>query len=189
MKQLAAILFTLCLPCLVLAQQNPTPSERRVPTTEAAIALDAAGDPALEATLVSSALQGLPDSAITNIRMVVKNTSQTSYSYASGIVTFYDNAGVRCGEGVFKADVLAQNESFETDSPGIRIRCTAMSWRIVATSLVPRMPPLTFSTPVVSSSRLVISINGEAHPIQLGKPLTLSLGNKAHTIVVREERQ
>jgi hypothetical protein len=188
MKQLAVVLLTLCWSCLALAQQDPSPRERRVPTSEAAIALDVAGNSALEATLISSELQGRPDSAITNVRMIVKNSSQTSYSYISGVVTFYDSAGVRCGEGVFKADMLAAGESFETDSPGIRIRCSAVSWRVVASSLVPRMPPLTFSTPI-ASSRLVISINGEPHPIQLGKPLTLTLSNKAHTIVVREERQ
>jgi hypothetical protein len=30
----------------------------------------------------------------------------------------------------------------------------------------------------------VISIDGEAHPIQLDKPLTLTLGEKRRTIVV-----
>jgi hypothetical protein len=189
MKQLAAILLTLCCTSLALAQQDSGLKERRYTVTETAVALDAGGSPALEATLLSTELQGRPESAISNIRMVVKNSSPTSYSYASGVVTFYDNAGVRCGEGVFKADVLAAGESFETDSPGIRIRCSAVSWRIVATSLVPRMPALTFSTPTVASSRLMISIDGESHPIQLGKPMTLSVGNKAHTIVVREERQ
>jgi hypothetical protein len=176
MKQLAAILLTLCCTSLALAQQDSGLKERRYTVTETAVALDAGGSPALEATLLSTELQGRPESAISNIRMVVKNSSPTSYSYA-------------CGEGVFKADVLAAGESFETDSPGIRIRCSAVSWRIVATSLVPRMPALTFSTPAVASSRLMISIDGESHPIQLGKPMTLSVGNKAHTIVVREERQ
>jgi hypothetical protein len=189
MKQLAVILLTLCCSCLTLAQQDSGLKERRVPVTESATALDPSGNPALEATLVSTALQGRPESAISNIRMMVKNSSQTSFSYASGVVTFYDTAGVRCGEGVFKADMLAAGESFESDLPGIRIRCTAVSWRIVASSLVLRMPALTFSTPDGASSRLTISIDGEDHPIQLGKPMTLSVGNKAHTIVVKEERQ
>ena len=32
--------------------------------------------------------------------------------------------------------MLAANESFETDTPGLRIRCEAASWRMVATNLV-----------------------------------------------------
>ena len=93
---------------------------------------------------------------------------------------------MRCGEGVFKADALAADESFETDSPGLRIRCEATSWRVVATNLVPRMPP---NTPIGVLSRapenLVISIDGETHPIQLDKPLILTLGEKRRTIIVR----
>src|SRR5687768_17850138 len=30
------------------------------------------------------------------------------------------------------------DESFETDTPGLRIRCEAVTWRIVATHLLPR---------------------------------------------------
>ena len=33
------------------------------------------------------------------------------------------------------------DESFETDTPGLRIRCEAASWRVVATHLLPRMAP------------------------------------------------
>jgi hypothetical protein len=79
--------------------------------------------------------------------MVVRNRSTSPYAFVSGAVTFYDAAGVRCGEGVFKADVLAVDESFEADLPGVRILCEAATWRIVATSLLPRIPP---NTPIAT---------------------------------------
>jgi len=93
---------------------------------------------------------------------------------------------VRCGEGIFKADALAVNESFETDTPGIRIRCSATSWRIVATNLLPRMVPVA-TPPVVSAipARLLISVDGETHPIQLDRPMTLTVGDKQRTIIIR----
>jgi hypothetical protein len=161
-------------------------NEKRVALTEAAVALDGTGAPALEATLRTTALRGAQDTPVTNIRMVVRNRSTLAYAFVSGSVTFYDSAGVRCGEGLFKADALAADESFETDTPGVRIRCEAATWRIVATNLLPRMPPseplgLVIRTP----TNLVISIDGETHPIQLDKPLTLNLGEKQRTIVVR----
>jgi hypothetical protein len=34
----------------------------------------------------------------------------------------------------------------------------------------------------------VISIDGETHPIQLDKPMTIILGEKRRTIVVREAK-
>ena len=33
------------------------------------------------------------------------------------------------------------NESAETDTPGIRITCAPSNWRIIATNLLPRLPP------------------------------------------------
>ena len=161
-------------------------SEKRVPLAEAAVAFDANGAAALEATLRTTALNGAPESPVTNVRIIVKNRSTTAYAFVSGSVTFYDAAGVRCGEGVFKADALAADESFETDTPGLRIRCEAASWRVVATHLLPRMVP---NEPIVALSRapgnLVISIDGEEHPIQLDRPLTLTLGEKRRTIIIR----
>jgi hypothetical protein len=163
-----------------------TLSEKRVPLSEAAVAMDATGAAALEVTLRTTALNGAPETPVTNVRMVVKNRSNVAYAFVSGSVTFYDAAGVRCGEGLFKADSLASDESFETDSPGLRIRCEAASWRVMATNLVPRMPP---NMPIGALTRapenLVISIDGETHPIQLDKPLTLTLGEKRRTIIVR----
>jgi hypothetical protein len=188
-KTIASSLAILALSLSAVAQQTSSVSnEKRVPLSEAAVALDANDAAALEATLATRTLNGAPDTPVTNIRMVVRNASQTSFAFVSGIVTFYDGAGVRCGEGIFKADALAVNESFETDTPGIRIRCNPATWRIVATDLLPRVVP--GATPVPSlpraTSRLVISIDGEVHPIQLDKPMTLTLGERSRTIIVRE---
>jgi hypothetical protein len=180
----------LLLGCLCVRAQEPTngSNEKRVPLNETAVAFDVAGLAVLEGTLKTTALNGAEDSPVTNIRMVIKNSSGMAYGFISGLVTFYDGGGVRCGEGLFKADALAVGEAFETDTPGIRIRCAPASWRIVATSLVPRV-----LTPVSSSgataggaaANLVISVDGEEHPIQLDKPMVLTLGERQRTIVLR----
>src|ERR1700752_1169317 len=118
--------------------------------------------------------------------MTIRNRSAIPYAFVAGAVTFYDAAGVRCGEGVFKADALAVDESFETDAPGIRIRCEVATWRVVASHLVPRTPPnAQIGALNRAPSNLVISIDGETHPIQLDRPLTLTLGEKRRVIVVR----
>lgn len=191
MRTLALCTVLLGSALVASAQQaNSNSSEKRVPLAEAAVAFDVNGASALEGTLSTTSLNGASDAPVTNIRMVVKNSSAVSYSFVSGLVTFYDAAGVRCGEGVFKADALAVNESFETDTPGIRIRCTPATWRIVATNLLPRVPP--GQVPAMSPSgvkgaaNLIISVDGEQHPIQLEKPMILTLGDKQRTIVVRE---
>ena len=182
----------LLVSCLCVAAQEPSAgsSEKRVALTEKAVALDGNGAPALEATLRTTSLNGSEDSPVTNVSLVVRNTSGVSYVYVSGLVTFYDSSGVRCGEGVFKADALSVNEAFETDAPGIRIRCAPATWRIVANSLVPKVAPLAPAAPSSSASRsglnLVISVDGEEHPIQLQKPMVVKLGNAERTIVLRE---
>ena len=160
--------------------------EQTVPLTAPATAFDSTGAAGLEGTLRTTALNGAPDSPVTNIRIVIKNVGATSYSYVSGLVTFYDGSGVRCGEGVFKADALLMNESAEMDTPGIRITCAPSNWRIIATNLLPRIPPgpLVLET-AVRSSNLIISIDGEEHPIQLDRPMNLNLGERQRTIVVR----
>jgi hypothetical protein len=187
MRKLAALLIVFCGACVAHAQGPTTESaERRVPLGEAATAFDASGAAALEATLRTTPLSGAPDAPVTNARLIVKNTSTIPYSFVSGIVTFYDAAGIRCGEGIFKADALAVNESFETDTPGLRIRCEAASWRIVATHLLPRVAPNPTTAPMAgSTTNLVIVIDGESHPIQLDRPLVLTLGERRRTIVVR----
>jgi hypothetical protein len=191
MKMITVGLIMLCSAILVSAQEQPpvvvgSLNEQRVSLTQPAVALDGSGAPALEATLRTTALNGAPETPVTNIRMIVRNRSTLPYAFVSGSVTFYDAAGVRCGEGVFKADSLAVDESFETDSPGTRIRCEATTWRVVAHNLVPRVPP---NAPIAALTRapsnLVISIDGETHPIQLDKPLTLTLGERRRTIIVR----
>jgi hypothetical protein len=190
MKTIGVCLLIVCSALFASAQEQAPAggslNEQRVSLTQAAVALDAAGAPALEATLRTTAVNGAPETPVTNIRMVVRNRSTLSYAFVSGSVTFYDAAGVRCGEGVFKADSVAIDESFETDSPGLRIRCEATTWRIVANNLVPRMPP---NAPIAAlprtPSNFVISIDGETHPIQLDKPLTLTLGERRRTIIVR----
>ncbi len=191
MKIFATALIVLCSAFYASAQETTTPPvdnliEKRMPLTEAAVAFDGNGTPALEATLRTTALTGAPEAPVTNIRMIVRNRSAISYAFVSGTVTFYDAAGVRCGEGLFKADVLGADESFETDTPGLRIRCEATTWRIVATNLLPRLLPNQPLTRLMRApSNLVISIDGEDHPIQLDKPMTLTLGEKKRTIVVR----
>lgn len=190
MKLLTVGLVIICSALCASAQQTvegpDALNERRVSLNEAAVALDASGAPALEATLRTTTLHGAPDTPVTNVRIIVKNRSANSYAFVSGAVTFYDAGGVRCGEGVFKADALAVDESFETDLPGLRIRCEAASWRIIATHLLPRVAP---NQPIVTltsvPSNFVISIDGEEHPIQLGRPLAVVLGERRRTIVVR----
>ena len=190
MKRIAVCLVILSSALGANAQQTPPGdgalSERRVALNEVAVALDGSGAPALEATLRTTALNAAPDAPVTNVRMIVKNRSGISYAFVSGAVTFYDAAGVRCGEGVFKADALASDESFETDIPGLRIRCEAASWRIVATHLLPRVAPnQPLTTLTRAPANLLISIDGEVHPIQLDRPLAVVLGEKQRTIIVR----
>jgi hypothetical protein len=187
MKIIAACLCIFFGALLVTAQELAGGlNEQRVALTQLAVALDASGAPALEATLRTTALNGAPETPVTNVRIVVKNRSTFPYAFVSGAVTFYDAAGVRCGEGVFKADVVAVDESFESDLPGLRIRCEAATWRIIATNLLPRIAP---NAPIQALARtpsnFIISIDGETHPIQLDKPLTVTLGEKRRTIIVR----
>src|SRR6185369_17848302 len=96
--------------CATAQETTGALTEKRVPLSEAALAVDASGAPALEATLRTTALNGAPETPVTNIRMVVKNRSADAYQFVSGSITFYDAAGVRCGEGMFKAGALAVDE-------------------------------------------------------------------------------
>ncbi|MGI8917644.1 MAG: hypothetical protein ACR2H6_03500 [Pyrinomonadaceae bacterium] len=187
-KNILIAVAVLSLSVIASSAQETTQdaSERQVPLSEAAVALDAQGQAALEGTLRTTALNGAPDLPVMNIRLVVKNVSSRAYGYVSGLVTFYDGSGVRCGEGLLKADVLAINEAIETDTPGIRIRCAPATWRFVATNLLPRIPP----GPVIleragAPGNLIISVDGEEHPLQLDKPMILNLGERQRTIIVR----
>lgn len=181
------ISVALLLTCLCATAQEPV-SEKRVTLSEKAVALDGSGSPVLEATLRTTALNGAEDSPVTNISLVVKNISNVPYTFVTGLVTFYDGSGVRCGDGLFKAGALSVDEAFETDTPGIRIRCSPSTWRIVANNLIPRVPAMVAQTRSLTSGRinLVISLNGEEHPIQLDKPMVLKIGEEERTIILRE---
>jgi len=181
--------LVLSLTALSVSAQQAAQSigEQAVALAQTTVAFDGRGAPAIEGTLRTTALHGAPDTPVTNIRLVVKNVGPLPYSYVSGLVTFYDGSAVRCGEGIFKADEVLANESVETDTPGIRIRCAPTTWRIVATNLLPRLSPgLTGVQTAARPSNLIISVDGEEHPIQLDRPMVLNLGERQRTIIVRQ---
>jgi hypothetical protein len=179
--------------------------EQRSALTDAALASDAKGVAAIEARLMTTMLNGSDDSPVMNVKLVVKNVSPNFYNYVTAWATFYDGSAVRCGEGLFKVDALAPNESAEADTPGLRLRCSPATWRITATNLLTRtvdtakpaeVTPAPTETPVETPAEkpaverpapmnLIISIDGEEHPIQLNNPLVLKLGNRNRTVVVR----
>ena len=187
--------ITLVLSCaVVIAAQQPT--EQRAALNEAATASDAKAAAAIEARLLTTVLNGSEDSPVTNVRIVVKNVSANFYTYVSGWATFYDSSAVRCGEGLFKLDALAPNESAEVDIPGLRLHCAPASWRVVATNLLTRTsegakpietapPPAEGVTEKSAPINFVISIDGEEHPIQVNNPIVLKLGKRNAKIVLR----
>lgn len=122
--------------------QNTTPAdagkEPRVALGEQATAFDTTGTAVLGGRLRTIALNGTPDAPIRNARFIIENRSAYFYTYASGVVTFYDATGVRCGQGLWNLDALAPNEMAEVDTPDLRVTCAATVWRIVATSLITR---------------------------------------------------
>lgn len=115
-----------------------TAAEQRVPLAEQPIAYDATGRAALAGRLLTNALNGTDDAPLRNLRLVIENRSPDFYTYITGWATFYDTGGVRCGEGMFKLDALAPQESAETDTPGLRLTCAPATWRIVALNLLTR---------------------------------------------------
>ena len=192
--------FALCLAFLVCGGMRSAAqqiTEQHAPLTDATIALDAKGAPAIEARLLTTLLNGSQDSPVTNVRVVLRNTAANSFTYVSGWATFYDSAGVRCGEGLFTVDALAPSESAETDTPGLRLRCTPATWRIVVTNLLTRTSeavkpaetaPSAVEPAVVEKPapvNFIISIDGEEHPIQVNNPVVLKLGNRESKIVLR----
>jgi hypothetical protein len=189
------IIFTLVAVCAiaVAAQQ---PAEPRAALSEAAAGFDSKGAPAIEGKLLTTMLNGSDDSPLTNVRLVVKNTSPNFYTYVTGWATFYDSGAVRCGEGLFKVDALAPGESSETDTPGLRLKCTPTSWRIVATNLITRTadkaqeavatPPPAEPVPEKPAPvNFIITIDGAKYPIQIGNPMVLKLGNRNRKIVLQ----
>ncbi len=189
------LVITLVASCAIAvsAQQS---AEQRAGLNEAATGFDAKGAPAIEGKLLTQVLNGSEDSPVTNVRLVVKNTSSNFYTYVTGWATFYDSSAVRCGEGLFKVDALAPGESAETDTPGLRLKCTPASWRIAPNNLLTRAadmavlvaPPAPEPAPVEKRpvSNFVLSISGEDHPIQVGNPVVVKMGGKRVKIVLRE---
>lgn len=195
MKQI--ILFLTLINCCAIGTFAQQANEQRSALSETAIALDARSAPALEGRLLTQALNGAEDSPVTNIKLSVKNITPNFYNYVSGWATFYDANAIRCGEGLFKIDALAPQESAEVDTPGLRLRCSPQSWRIVATNLMTRTvdiakptepaPPAEAAAVQERPARMnfIISIDGEEHPIQVNNPITLRLENGSHKIVLR----
>ena len=172
-------------------------SEQRAALNETVIALDAKSAPALEARLLTQILNGTEDSPVTNIKLSVKNTTPNFYTYVSGWATFYDANATRCGEGLFKIDALAPQESAEVDTPGLRLRCSPQSWRVVATNLMTRTVDIAKPVepaPAVQAAvperpapmNFVISVDGQDYPIQVNNPMVLRLGNRNRRIVLRQ---
>lgn len=192
-KLVFAFLSLVLAATLASAQQ---PAEQRAALNEAAIGFDAKGAPAVEGRLSTMVLNGSQDSPVTNVRIVLKNTSANFYNYVSGWATFYDSAAVRCGEGLFKLDALAPNESSEVDTPGLRLTCSPQSWRITMANLLtrtvdvakPAEPAPVPEAAVVERPapvNFIISIDGEEHPIQVNNPVVLKLGNRNRKIVLK----
>lgn len=190
MLRFFTITAILCCWAITAAAQQPEP---RVGLADPATASDVHGAPAIEARLLTQVLNGAEDSPVMNVKLVVKNISGVFYTYVSGWATFYDSAGVRCGEGLFKLDALAIDESAATDTPGLRLRCAPATWRIVATNLLTRTGDIakpgetgpTGEGERPAPSNFIISIDGEEHPIQLNNPIVLQMGNRERRIVLR----
>ena len=192
MKTFVLAFLLICFASIAgMAQQQPEP---RVALNEAATAADSHGVPAVEARLLTQVLNGSDDSPVMNVKLNVKNVSGTFYNYVSGWATFYDSTGVRCGEGLFKLDALAVDESAAADTPGLRLRCSPATWRIVATNLLTRAgdvakpgesSPATEGERPAPPSNFIISIDGEEHPIQLNNPIVLQMGNRVRKMVLR----
>src|SRR5437899_2792534 len=83
------LVFLVCGFVTAVAQQG----EQRAPLSEPANAFDAKGMNVIEARLLTTLLNGSPDSPVTNVRLVLKNNSPTFFTYVSGWATFYDAGG------------------------------------------------------------------------------------------------
>jgi hypothetical protein len=191
-----------------IAADETRPSEPRVPLTQPAVAFDISGRTALAGTLRTAQLAGTPDAPERNSRIVIENRTALFYNYISGWATFYGADGVRCGEGLWKLEALAPNESAEVETPGLRLTCTPSTWRIVATNLLTRsgdtakpgqpvpaqtdagVPEPAATTTTLDGAAparpaLEINVNGRTIPIQLGNPLELTVGKERVRIVVQ----
>ena len=193
------------------AAEGARPGEARVPLAQEAVGYDAEGREALSASLLTQDLAGAQDAPVRNTRVVVRNRSRLFYTYAQGWATFYDERGVRCGEGLWKLEAFAPDEQVEVDTPGLRLVCRPATWRVVATTLLtrttdvakprdpnappppeggvtpppPTTPAASTATPTSGVPPLEININGKTVPIQLGNPLEVTVGNERVRIVVQ----
>ncbi|MCA1630185.1 MAG: hypothetical protein LC785_13810 [Acidobacteria bacterium] len=195
------------------AQQPPDGRgvrESRVPLADAATAYDIGGRVAVAARLRTTPLAGAVDAPVRNVLLVVENRGGVFYNYASGWATFYDGAGVRCGEGLWKVEAFAPGESAEVDTPGLRLTCAPATWRVTALNLLtrttdvakpaeqaapptgatqatPATPAQTAATPAGGEApmRLEINVNGKTLPLQLDNPLDVIVGKERVLIVVR----
>ena len=195
MRRLIAMAIMIVAFCFSAFAQQP--NEERVVIAGTATAMDAKAAPALEARLLTQVLNGSDDSPVTNVKIAIKNITPNFYTYVSGWATFYDANATRCGEGLFKLDALAPQESAEVDTPGLRLRCAPAQWRVVATNLMTRtvdiakpveVAPPTQPEPVAERAapvNFIISIDGEEHPIQVNNPITLRLGNRNRKVVLK----
>ncbi|PYS51907.1 MAG: hypothetical protein DMF68_02925 [Acidobacteria bacterium] len=199
----ACIAFLVCGMWSVRAQQatatQGSATEQRTSLEEQPVALDSAGHAAIAAQLVTKALAATPDAPLRNVRFVIENRSQSPYTYVSGRVTFYDDKGVRCGEGLFTLDSLAPNEQAETDAPGLLLTCTPRSWRIVADSLLTRTsetvrPAEEAATPapqqpapatLTAPTTVEVTVDDKVYNVPLGSTLDLPVKGKRVKITVR----
>lgn len=194
-----------------------TTAEQRVPLAEQAVAFDALGRAALAGRLLTPTLGSAAssDAPVRNARLVLENRSADFYTYISGWATFYDAAGTRCGEGLFKLDALAPQESAETDTPGLRLTCAPAAWRIVALNLLTRAgdtarpivpaqdrttrqettgqeatQPDTGSVTGDGAPRFVdLSIDGRTYRVPLGSTLEVPINRKRTRITVNASAQ
>ena len=195
MRRLIAMATMIVACCLSIFAQQP--NEERVALAGAATAMDAKSSPALEARLLTQVLNGSDDSPVMNVKISIKNITPNFYTYVSGWATFYDANATRCGEGLFKLDALAPQESAEVDTPGLRLRCAPAQWRVVATNLMTRTVDIAKPGEVATPTQpepvaerpapvnFIISIDGEEHPIQVNNPITLKLGNRNRKVVLK----
>lgn len=198
----AAFLFALCASG-VRAQDTQEAAagaaEQRVGLEAEAAALDAQGRTALAAQLLTQTLAGTPDAPVRNARFIIENRGAVFLVYVSGSVTFYDERGVRCGEGQFTLNALAAGERAETDAPGLRLTCAPRSWRIVAKDLLPRsterislpaseepaqsLAPTPAETPALLP--LEITVDDKVYNAPIGSTLEVSVRRRRVRITVR----
>jgi hypothetical protein len=172
-------------------------AELRVALEGQPVALDSMGRAAIAGQLLTRALNGAPGAPVKNARFIIENRSAFFYNYVSGSVTFYDERGVRCGEGQFTLNALAPNEQAETDAPGLRLTCAPITWRLVAKDLVPRVndrlvpvaevaqpvPPAPADTPTMLP--LEIIVDDKVYTAPLGSTLDVPVRKRRVKITVR----